>query len=181
MMIDINFLFALLVIYKFKHFIADYPLQGKYMLGKFQGGTAWILPLSAHCAVQAFFTFLIGLMVNPRLAVVGATIDFILHFIMDRIKASPNLMGRWKNFSANEYGFLRMGFLPPSTNDILETKREATIGGTIKVLVLKVREASSKQIEKTFKNNTYFWWALGIDQCFHGLTDLLVLYIFLRF
>ena len=35
-------IYLLLVIYQIKHFLCDYPLQGKFMLGKFKGGLEWI-------------------------------------------------------------------------------------------------------------------------------------------
>lgn len=77
------------------------------MLGKFKIGTEWILPLTAHASVHAAFTLAIasvyGFAVMDgsalfvlRLAALLALLDFVVHFIVDRIKASPNLLGRWK-------------------------------------------------------------------------------------
>lgn len=91
----IEMVFILMVIFQFKHFFADYPLQGKYMLGKFKGGTEWILPLLLHCSVHAAFTLLICLWINPALWWL-CFLDLTSHFIMDRIKASPNLLGKFK-------------------------------------------------------------------------------------
>jgi hypothetical protein len=54
-----------LVAFQIKHFLADFPLQGKYMLGKFKGGTDWVLPLVAHSGVHALFTLAIVLWFNP--------------------------------------------------------------------------------------------------------------------
>ena len=31
-------IFILLILFQIKHFLCDFPLQGKYMLGKFKGG-----------------------------------------------------------------------------------------------------------------------------------------------
>lgn len=76
--------------------MADYPLQGKYMLGKFKGGTEWIKPLAAHAAVHALYTFLILCFLNWKIALAAAAFDFNAHFVVDRIKASPNLLGRFK-------------------------------------------------------------------------------------
>lgn len=89
--------FILLLIFQLKHFLADYPLQTKSMLGKFnQNG--WVKPLSKHCAVHAFFTaFIVAVFTaNIMLVVTLALFDFVVHFCMDRIKASPNIGGRWK-------------------------------------------------------------------------------------
>ncbi len=90
-------IFLLLVIFHIKHFLADYPLQGKYMLGKFKTGKEWIIPLAAHAGVHFLFTFFIVFVFQDLTKAFWlATIDFIVHFVVDRIKASPNLLGRWK-------------------------------------------------------------------------------------
>lgn len=91
-------LLILLLVFQIKHFICDYPLQNTYMLGKMKS-TGWIKPLAAHSAVHAWFTFLIILLVQPSNVLLYLLIpaaDFILHFTVDRIKASPNLGGKFK-------------------------------------------------------------------------------------
>lgn len=89
------FIFSLLILFQLKHFLADYPLQGKYMLGKFKD-SGWVAPLSAHCGVHAFFTLCISLaLVSWEYAIALACFDFVVHFIMDRVKASPRLLGRY--------------------------------------------------------------------------------------
>ena len=100
---NLSILFLLLVLFQLKHFIADYPLQTEYMLGKMKE-TGWIQPLAAHVTVHACFTAIIVLWFcilpdQHTLAVVLAPTlalaDFIIHFTVDRIKASPKLGGRW--------------------------------------------------------------------------------------
>ena len=109
-------IWKLLIIIQFKHYIADYLLQGKYMLGKFRD-KGWIAPLAAHCLVHWFFTYFIAQAYCGTTNAIGlATLDFTIHFIMDRIKASPKLLGRYKGLSANEY---------PSATD--EQKRSNTL------------------------------------------------------
>lgn len=90
-------LFLLLVIFQLKHFICDYPLQNAYMLGKMKL-TGWKLPLLAHASVHAIGTFLIVyVFLNEVLfALILAIADLVIHFIVDRLKASPNLGGRFK-------------------------------------------------------------------------------------
>ena len=85
----------LLVVFQIKHFICDYPLQIKYMLGK-MNKTGWIFPLLFHSAVHAFGTFVIVSFYNIYLAIYLALIDLVLHFIVDRLKASPKIGGRFK-------------------------------------------------------------------------------------
>ena len=88
-------IFTLLVLFQLKHFICDYPLQTQYMLGKMQA-TNWIKPLASHAAVHALATYIITMyFVGPFTAILFALADFIIHFTVDRIKASPKLGGRW--------------------------------------------------------------------------------------
>lgn len=89
--------FLLLILFQVKHFVADYPLQTRYMLGKFND-TGWVLPLTAHCSVHAVMTAVIAIFfVSPLAALILAILDFSLHFAMDRIKASPKMLGRFTN------------------------------------------------------------------------------------
>ena len=88
-------IFLLLIAFQLKHFICDYPLQGTYMLGKLRA-TNWVLPLAAHAAVHATATLLIAIWFSLHLAIILAIADFILHFTIDRLKASPNYGGRFK-------------------------------------------------------------------------------------
>lgn len=100
---------GLLVSFQIKHFACDYPLQGRFMLGKFKSGMEWVLPLAAHAVVHAVGTFLIALAStwSPRLALQLATVDYLVHFVVDRVKASPNLLGRWK--PDNKYFWWALG------------------------------------------------------------------------
>lgn len=88
-------IFLLLFLFQVKHFICDYPLQTQYMLGK-MSRTGWIKPLASHAATHAAGTGIIALIFTNDLFLILVTIDFILHFLVDRIKASPDLGGRWK-------------------------------------------------------------------------------------
>ncbi len=88
-------IFVLLVVFQLKHFICDFPLQGEYMLGKFKD-KGWAIPLAAHCGVQAIGTFIIVSFFSFPLAITLALLDFILHFIVDRIKADKKLLGRYQ-------------------------------------------------------------------------------------
>lgn len=97
--------FALLVIYQIKHFLADFPLQTGYMLGKFKDGWGFLPPLLAHVGVHAVFTFVIVLFFTESifLAFVLSVFDFTVHFFMDRIKAGSKYLGRYKPLTAKEY------------------------------------------------------------------------------
>jgi len=149
------FVTILLVIYQWKHFLADYPFQGAYMLQKFRPDWGFFLPLTAHAGVHAAMTFLIVVFVEPALAAPLALFDFVVHFIMDRIKAGPKYLGRFKNFSGKEY--------------MTE----------IKPILDKLEHGSKppQEIADRLKSNTYFWWSLGLDQKVHHLTHYVIILV----
>lgn len=90
---------VLLLLFQLKHFLADYTIQMSYnsfFMRKFDNDR-WIFPLACHSVSHACFTFLISMMFTTwTLSLLLACFDFIVHFTMDRIKASPNMMGKYK-------------------------------------------------------------------------------------
>ena len=97
-------LFTLLILFQVKHFVCDYIWQTGYMLGKFKK-KGWVLPLLAHVSVHGVATFTIAFLYLSTntwtlyafaMATALALLDMVMHFTMDRIKASPNLFGRFK-------------------------------------------------------------------------------------
>lgn len=149
-------LFVLLTVFQIKHFLADYPLQSNYMLGKFKPGWDFVKPLLAHVGVHMAFTFVILLVFCPWLLwcqIVGLTLlDGVIHFIMDRIKASPNYLGRFKPLNKDEYQ-AALWLAASSDKD--------------------AREKANKLIT----GNKYFWLSLGFDQFVHHLTHYLIVFI----
>lgn len=154
----INAIFILLVIYQIKHFLCDFPLQTPYMLRKFlPTWKEYAKPLAVHAGVHASFTFCI---VAMYLLISGSNeylilwllplLDFVIHFVQDRIKASPKLLGRYKALSADEFK---------------------------KLIKPKLSEVGDRLRNKRLRENTYFWWALGEDQMLHHLTHYLIIYI----
>lgn len=155
--------FVLLGVFIIKHFLADYPLQTRYMLTKGQA-TGWLPPLAAHCAVHgvatililAVFSFYASLSQLGHLSVgdictLGA-LDFLAHLVMDRVKASPFIWGKYKILSKKE-----------SFNYMCSLNSKHP----------RARYASRKYLAE----NRYAWWALGFDQAIHHLTDLVVVYL----
>ena len=100
--ISVTQVFTLLVVFQIKHFVCDFPLQTPYMLGKFKE-RGWLMPLAAHSGVHAFATFLICGFWNWSVALALALVDFAVHFTMDRVKASPNMLGKFKALAASEF------------------------------------------------------------------------------
>lgn len=176
---------ALFVLFQLKHWLCDYLLQNQWMLGKFSSRRrVWVPALAAHAAVHAAATFTISsgflwyVMDIVVRAVVGdapgqtwsafrnagclwialslAAIDFSVHFLMDRVKASPRLMGRWKALSRSEYLEVQ------ETLDRADTSFEV-----------------AADMERYQRGNKFFWWALGFDQMVHHLTHYYVIAVLL--
>lgn len=93
---NLEWLFILLILFQIKHFIGDFPLQREYMLKKTLAGWEFVIPLSTHCAVHCLLTLAIILPINPSLWWLGI-LDFVVHFIMDRIKSGPRYLGRFND------------------------------------------------------------------------------------
>ena len=97
----------LLVLFQLKHFLADYPLQFQWMLKKGSNlRSEWIPALLAHSYFHGagtysifFIAYLLHLpgmeKITALMAMGAALFDFCVHFIVDRIKASKQLGGRW--------------------------------------------------------------------------------------
>lgn len=153
---------ALLFIYQIKHFLADYPMQTPYMMGKFKD-KGWVLPLSAHCGVHALLTFTIALVftLSIPIAVGLAAFDFAIHFVMDRIKASPKLLGRYQAISKDDYKKL---------SRIVEEYKDSKHPKL-------VCEMAERQLAKKLHSNKYFWWSLGFDQLVHHVTHYIIIFI----
>ncbi len=106
--VNLQTVFLLLVIFQVKHFVADFPLQFPYMLKKLSRGWEFVLPLSLHCFVHAVFTLLICLYFSPSLWWLSI-LDFVVHFIMDRIKSGPRYLGRYNDVLRSPF-WIALGF-----------------------------------------------------------------------
>lgn len=125
------------------------------MLGKFKPGWDFVGPLAAHCAVHAVFDLFILALQGMLHLWWLAVLDFVIHFVMDRVKASPQMLGRFKALSANEMKNI-LSYVP-------------TLG----------EKGVKEKFGKELKSNVYFWWSLGVDQMVHHLTDILLIYLIL--
>lgn len=165
-MSQIEVFLVLLVVFQFKHLVCDYFLQGFYMLGKFKPYPAYILPLLAHVGVHGIATFGIALFMGSLPQAIGvALLDMGIHFWVDRVKASPEMLGRFKNFSGREFRAMMGGGLPYGFAD----------SGNFKETVV----LSDAEVKARFKSNKFFWWAMGGDQMMHHLTHYLIIWMLL--
>ena len=155
-------IFILLVIYQLKHFLADYPLQGRYMLGKFLD-RGWVKPLLAHVAVHGAMTFVIatlflGLACHPWVILGVTFLDAGIHFAMDRLKAGKKYLGRFKPLTAEQY-----------------IKHASTLEPGPRLYFIKPEEVL--EATKAIRGNMFFWWSLGLDQMVHHLTHYACIWI----
>lgn len=94
----------LAAVFQVKHYLADYIFQTPWMIKKFAPGNQWIVPMAVHCLVHFVFTASIASFYVPvSYALALGYIDFMIHFVMDRIKVHPKLLGRWKALDADSY------------------------------------------------------------------------------
>lgn len=104
----VTYIFALLGIFQVKQFAADFPLQNRYMLQKTRSDWSFIPPLALHCAIHAAITLFIVALILPKLWWL-AIVDFFLHFTMDRIKAGPRYLGRFRDTNSVRF-WMSFGF-----------------------------------------------------------------------
>lgn len=181
-MLNISVVFFLLVLYQVKHFLADYPMQNSFMLGKFKPGWEFVGPLSAHAAAHGVLTWMIAIGMTHNVALAGALMcfDATVHFFMDRLKAGPKYMGRWKAVSGAEYVKFtqQLERLQEGPNqDLLAVRSIAAIRGEeVEVVRSRIVAVATKRL----RDNVLFWWALGVDQMVHHLTHYVCVYFILR-
>lgn len=163
-------IFILLIVFQIKHLLADYFLQGEYHLGKFLA-KGWVRPLASHCCTHAVFTYGVAVVFllccgpggtwfvwyGVPVAAGLAALDFVLHFVMDRFKAAPHLLGRYKILSGQEY------------------REQRLLTG----LTVWTHDAALRTARSRLRGNTYAWWALGADQLWHHMTHYLIIALLL--
>lgn len=102
MTVNVELFLALLIVYQFKQFLADFVFQNVWMLQKARPSWDFVPPLALHCFVHSLATFAICLYVNPSLWYL-APMDFLVHFTMDRIKAGPRYLGRFADMRGKAF------------------------------------------------------------------------------
>ena len=104
------------------------------------------------------------------------TLDFVIHFIMDRIKASPKMLGRFTALSKEE-----MITLIEKEKHATKQIWESDLGGRINVPLFESACKTLNEVESKKKSNVLFWWSLGVDQAVHHLTDILLIYFIMEY
>lgn len=178
----IALLFLLLVAYQLKHFLADYIFQGEYQLGKFKPGWEFLGPLVSHVLFHFFGTVAIvaGTLYyfdKPAplgFAVILGLFDATVHFFMDRIKAGPRYMGRWKAITAGQY----MEHKKTLAAKVGDQYWEPTFDQWCEYDEYLLK-ADQRDARKALRGNRLFWWCLGFDQMVHHLTHYVCILVLL--
>ena len=157
-----NNIFILLILFQAKHYVCDFPLQGEYMLKKFSPNWDFFLPLLSHALVHAIFTFAISVgFVGAKFAAILGALDLVIHFSMDRIKASPKMLGKYQALTKRDF--------------IEHSQRLASAHGNR--AELQYVEQFNREFNERKASNKKFWHALGLDQAVHHLTHYLIIYL----
>ena len=154
----VTIIFTLLVVYQLKHFAADFILQswpiGHYCLGKFKPGWDFVPPLLVHVGIHAAMTlYIVMWMGRPELYWI-AFVDGSVHFVMDRLKAGPRWLGRFKSY--------------PTGFDFTADVRCAAHRSSR--MISHQHKIAAQRAARTLWSNTLFWCSLGLDQMVHHLT-----------
>lgn len=96
MNVNVELLLWLLIIFQLKHFFADFVFQNVWMLQKARPGWDFFWPLTIHSGIHGLSTLAVALYLNPALWWLSL-VDFVVHFLMDRIKAGPRYLGRFSD------------------------------------------------------------------------------------
>jgi hypothetical protein len=84
-MLSTPWIVGAVVVFQFKHLLADFLLQTSWMAQGKEKPRGWVSPLVAHAGVHGILTAAIFAVAAPVFAWLGL-IDFIVHFAIDRAK-----------------------------------------------------------------------------------------------
>lgn len=90
---DVYTFAVLMSVFLMKHWVADFVLQTPYMLQK-GDAHGWVFPLMAHVGVHLIGSAPIILIVHWKYGWL-LLMEGVIHFTVDRIKASPFMWGRY--------------------------------------------------------------------------------------
>jgi hypothetical protein len=98
---------GLLLLFAFKHYVADFMLQTSWIAHGKERVAGWLAPLAVHVLAHGVLTLAIGLTLAPRLWWL-ALVDVVVHATIDRCKS---LLGNWGSWKPTEGQFWwLMGF-----------------------------------------------------------------------
>lgn len=87
----------LILAFQVKHFLGDFAFQtGPMVMGKGAPGWQFAKPLSIHCLIHSVLTTIVLAAFSILSFWPLIVIDFVIHFIIDRLKSGPRYAGRVK-------------------------------------------------------------------------------------
>lgn len=159
-------IFLMLILFEIKHFLFDFVFQTKYHLGKFNADGSFYWPLVSHSAWVACLTPAIlgiaGYGRHVELVAIAWGIDFWSHFFIDRLKAGPKYLGRFKALSAQEYQVCNKA--------VYNSQIYYDINGNQKFM-------DTPEALKKLRGNWMYFVSIGIDQMAHHLVYLAIIYM----
>ncbi|HLE11676.1 MAG: hypothetical protein A2504_15740 [Bdellovibrionales bacterium RIFOXYD12_FULL_39_22] len=94
-------IYFLFFLFQIKHLLCDYLLQPKKIaIQKASANWDFLTSLGVHSLTHAAGTFFLTLLYNRSLWWL-AILDFITHFIIDRIKVGPRYLGKFNDPSTS--------------------------------------------------------------------------------
>jgi hypothetical protein len=85
---------GLLLLFTFKHFVADFVMQTNWIARGKERVEGWFAPLAVHVLGHAVLTLAIALAIAPRLWWL-ALVDLVIHATIDRAKSIVGHKGGW--------------------------------------------------------------------------------------
>lgn len=151
--------YIVIALFALKHFLASYPLQTSYTV-KGLSSSGWFVPMLARCGIQAGCTMLLtlgfwykmGASFNGMLLVSVMAIDFVSHFLIDRMKVSPEFLGRFQVASPQELAQMQIDYTSKDPGVVVAAQAESD-------------------------SNKYFWWADGFCHLLYGVIGLTMAYL----
>ena len=93
---ELVFIAQLLIAFQIKHLLCDFVFQNKWMVYGKSSSTGWVVPLVAHAGIHGLLTLNPCMVSAPTLWWLSL-VDGFIHFIVDRLKASPDFGGQYQD------------------------------------------------------------------------------------
>lgn len=91
--------------------------------------------------------------------------------MVDRLKASPSLGGKFKPLTASEYVAISNQREEAAALIVTYDKGSKNYVGLTDII---------ESADRRFKGNKFFWWLLGLDQMAHHLTHYFIIWQLVR-
>lgn len=147
---------VLIALMALKHFVASYPLQCSYTV-KGLGSSNWLLPMLARCSIHGAATIIVilswwwhnGEPMRWSILAIVAGADMLSHFVIDRVKVSSELLGKYQVASPQELAQIAIDYQSKDASVVAAAQAESD-------------------------SNKYFWWVDGGCHLLYGLVGIAI-------